>query len=163
MKDCNTPYFLSCNLKFGDLKSELQSEKKKIQHQDQRISVLERKNIDLETYMRRHDIIVEGKHERENENCTNVVLSCLREEYGIPVTEDGIDKCHRFGRSTGGRPRPIIVRFLRHATRDQVLFAARSHENKPRGVYINEDVSPYLTFTNLNTIEHDLTFFLKSC
>ena len=115
-----------CAKEVADLKSELQSEKNKIQHQDQRISVLEKKNIDLETYIRRHNIFVEGKHERENENCTIVVLYCVREEYGIPVTEDGIDKCHRFGRWTGGRPGPIIVRFLRHATRDQVLSAARS-------------------------------------
>ena len=49
-------------------------------------------------------------------------------------------KSHRFGRSVAGRPRPIIVKCIRHSVRARVLKSANKLKHHHEKVYINEDL-----------------------
>ena len=78
--------------------------------------------------------------EGEGENCTQTVLDTMQNKFRVTGMPANIDKVHRYGRSFGGKPRPIIVRFKSHTARDEVLYAARSAKEKPPNIYVNEDL-----------------------
>ncbi|KAK2183281.1 hypothetical protein NP493_317g00016 [Ridgeia piscesae] len=50
-----------------------------------------------------------------------------------------IERAHRTGSSSTGRPKTIVVRFESYKDRDCILQAAR--KEKPRGIFVNEDLS----------------------
>ena len=94
----------------------------------------------LETYSRRSNLVIEGVEESEGEVCPQIVSETLHKYFKITVSQASIDKAHRFGRAFGDRPRPIMVRFTSHITRDNVLYAARSIKDKPMNIFVNEDL-----------------------
>ena len=104
------------------------------------VAELHEHNIQLEMYSRRHNVIIEGLDEKENENIADKFVACLLEMFQIRIDPHSIDKVHRFGRSVNGRPRPVVARFTTHSQRDTVLFSYRNMRVKPNGVYINEDL-----------------------
>ena len=77
-------------------------------------------------YTRRHNVIIEGLLEEENEVTKSLVLNCLTKAFKIQLNDDMLDKCHRYGKSINGHPRPVIARFVNHSTRDRVLYTARN-------------------------------------
>ncbi|KAK2157949.1 hypothetical protein NP493_1834g00011 [Ridgeia piscesae] len=50
-----------------------------------------------------------------------------------------IERAHRTGPSSTGRPKTIVVRFERYKDRDSILQAAR--KEKPRSIFVKEDLS----------------------
>ena len=86
--------------------------------------------------------MLEGLAESENENLEQKYIYCLQEHFNIKTASSDIDKIHRFGRSVGGKPRPIIIRYITHSARDSVLYAARELRNKPPNLFINEHLPP---------------------
>ena len=60
----------------------------------------------------------------------------------IVLHSNEIDQIHRYGKSVAGRPRPIIIRFMSHSSRDRILFSYRSLKENPTNFFINEDL-PY--------------------
>ena len=50
-----------------------------------------------------------------------------------------IERAHRTGPSSTGRPKTIVVRFETYKDRDSILQAAR--KEKPRSIFVNEDLS----------------------
>ena len=91
--------------------------------------------------MRRCNLIFEGCKEQEQESIyagtVNIITNVLKLQMD-PGFE--IDKVHRYGRSFAGKPRPVIVKFLKHSTRDKVLLAARKLKHYDKNIYINEDM-----------------------
>ena len=104
------------------------------------VAELHERNIQLEMYSRRHNVIMEGLEEKENENIADKFVACLLEMFQIRIDPHSIDKVQRFGHSVNGRPRPVVARFTTHSQRDTVLFSYRNLRVKPNVVYINEDV-----------------------
>ena len=96
--------------------------------------------LQLETYSRRSNLVIEGVEELEGEVCPQIVSETLHKYFKITVSQASIDKAHRIGRAFGDRPRPIMVRFTSHTTRDNVLYAARSSKDTPMNIFVNEDL-----------------------
>ena len=101
---------------------------------------LTKRNLTNEVYSRKSNLVLEGLAEAENENLERKVINCLDDQFHIKAKATDFDKIHRFGRSFGGRPRPVIIKFVTHSARDSVLFAARDLRNKPPNLFINEDL-----------------------
>ena len=100
----------------------------------------------LETYMRRSNLIFEGCTESQNENTTDTVEHIINNVLNLNVglhTVSEIDKAHRYGRSVAGRPRPIIVRFVRHSVRDYVPRSANKLQDYHGEMFINEDLPAF--------------------
>ena len=101
----------------------------KIKKQDQEISDLKEKNLDLENrltdleqYSRKNTLKIEGIEETNDENTFDTVLNiCEKLNVDPPIELKDIDNCHRVGRSpTNGRPRAIIVKFSSYRARKRV-------------------------------------------
>ena len=101
----------------------------KIKKQDQEISDLKEKNLDLENrltdleqYSRKNTLKIEGIEETNDENTFDTVLDvCKKLNVDPPIELKDIDNCHRVGRSsTNGRPRAIIVKFSSYRARKRV-------------------------------------------
>ena len=109
--------------------------------QARRITELEASNVHTETYMRRCNLIFEGCKEQEQENIYAVIVNIITNVLKLQMDPGlEIDKVHRYGRSFAGKPRPVIVKFLKHSTRDKVLLAARQLKHYDKNIYINEDL-----------------------
>ena len=111
------------------LESTLKFFRKKIKKQDQEISDLKEKNLDLENrltdleqYSRKNTLKIEGIEETNDENTFDTVLNiCEKLNVDPPIELKDIDNCHRVGRSpTNGRPRAIIVNFSSYRARKRV-------------------------------------------
>ena len=96
----------------------------------------------LETYLRRQNLVIEGVNESEYEDVQNKVINLLADKCKIVLRAIEIDKIHRYGKSVAGRPRPIIIRFMSHSSRDRILFTYRGLKDKPSNLFVNEDL-PY--------------------
>ena len=126
--------------KIQKLATELAHESKQGDMLAKRLQVQNQQILQQEVYSRKSNIIIEGMEESENESLDRKYVECLNDKFAIKTNKADIDKIHRFGRSIGGKPRPIIVKYVTHRARDEVLYAARNLKNKPPHLYINEDL-----------------------
>ena len=122
------------------LKTQLVAEERQSEALEKRLEQQFQRHLQLETYSRRSNLILEGVEEVEGENCTQAIIITLHSKFRITVNAADIDKAHRYGRAFGGKPRPLIVKFVSHTARDNILYAARSSKEKPPGIYVNEDL-----------------------
>lgn len=140
----------------------------KSDHQDliEKCDSLEQKVNQLEQYSRRNSVRMFGFQETENENATELVVNYIQDSLGMRnIDASDIDRCHRIGRLTT-KPRAIIVKFVRHTSKRDVMVAnkqlvKRCRQNKealPR-IVIRED----LTAVNISLIKQamDLTRMKK--
>ena len=129
------------NTEITGMRCELSEALRTINAQAARIEELVGDQNVLETYMRRSNLIFEGCAETENENTTSIVEEIIINVMNLNVNiAVEVDKTHRFGRSIAGRPRPIIVRFVRHSIRDKVLSSANKLKHHKERIFINEDL-----------------------
>jgi len=119
---------------------ELKGEQKKIE-------LLEDKHDELEMYSRKHNIEVHGIPESSEEDLEKVMIK-VAEIVGIDIDVDDIDIVHRL--PSKAKPRPIIVKFKSHKTKQSIYLARRklrgitSHSSELNGanaVYINENLT----------------------
>ena len=138
---------LNCILR--DQAKEMNSLMSQVAHERQMTQVLRKtlvkqamKMTQLETYSRRANLILEGLEEEEAENLLQTCITCLLDKFHTSMNPNDIDKVHRYGRSFNGRPRPVIIKFISHNARDKVLLSTRMFKQKPRDLYVNEDLPP---------------------
>ena len=91
-----------------------------------------------EQYSRKSSVRIRGVSEENNEDLESVTLNILQKEIGVVVTQNEIDIVHRVGRRQENRPRPILIKFLSHKTKEKVMRAKK----KATTVKINEDLAP---------------------
>eukprot|EP00057_Strongylocentrotus_purpuratus_P032904 XP_789340.3 PREDICTED: uncharacterized protein LOC584387 [Strongylocentrotus purpuratus] len=125
------------------------------------IDELKEVNDDAEQYSRRTCLVISGVPERMNENTDSRIIQLCKEDLGVDIKMDDVERSHRLGQqkpqsdgSTKPRigttnyshtPRNIIVKFNSYRTREQV-YSARfklknlSDENNHH-VYINESLT----------------------
>ena len=118
-----------------------------------RTSFLEDKVDSLEQYSRRQSVRVSGVPEPEGPGATredteSVVMEVIRDNLKTPLLPDDIERAHRTGRPTPGRPRDILVKFTSHNDKSAVMKARKNL--KSTNIYINED----LTRTRQNVAYH---------
>jgi hypothetical protein len=87
---------------------------------------LDKKADEQEQYSRRNSLRLFGVAEREKENLDAIVTGLCCNKLKTKVTMDDIDRCHRVGRASEGRPRAIIVKFVSYRKRAEVFRAKRS-------------------------------------
>ena len=88
--------------------------------------------LNLETYSRKHNLIIDGLKEVQDEYIEIVVGDFIKQNLKIEQQID-IDKCHRIGMTTKGRSRQVIVRFTRLKDRDSL------RKGLPSPIWINEN------------------------
>jgi len=102
-------------------------------------SQFEQHKIYMESYSMRNNIILQGpglpqEQLREDFYATKAVVEKLFSDKGLPLGE--IDRTHRMGRSMDGRPRRIVVRFLRWGDKDACLKRETKEKLRDAGIYV---------------------------
>lgn len=89
------------------------------------ISFLQRKVDDAEQANNNNCLEIIGLPEDKNENVEEAVIS-IGQSLGITLTNNAIDYCHRvrYNPNYNG-PRPLVVRFIRRADKEQLLCARK--------------------------------------
>lgn len=107
---------------------------------DEQICMLVLKVDDLENRSRRNNLIIYGIEEparESNEELLNEVTECFQKN--LEVTTSATERCHRFGRKVGNKPRPVIIKFLDYREKTSVLTNA--FKLKGTTMSISEDFS----------------------
>ena len=84
-------------------------------------------------YSRRNNLIIHGIKEERNEQTDNVIIDFLQKEMNITLSQKDLDRSHRLGKRNDSkkRPRPIIVKFVRHNDKHLVYSRKKALKNKP--------------------------------
>lgn len=91
----------------------------------------------LEMRGRRKILLIHGVPEDQKENTSLVVARTVASKLKMPqFTSADISRCHRMGRSTSNKPRPILFKMHDVAVRDNVWFAKTNLKNS--GITISE-------------------------
>ena len=101
---------------------------------------------EIEQYSRRDNIVVHGLPEQDGE-CANDVIIAVAAAAGVVVTNGDISTSHRVGRpgnARGGKPRPIVARFVRRDQRTAILRSKKKLKGHAayNGVFVSEQLSP---------------------
>ena len=92
------------------------------------------------------NVIIRGIQEADGEDCKDTVIK-LASDIGVAVQPVDISTCYRMGavRLAGGRPRPILARFVRLDTRKEILRnkkKLKNHEKQDlRKIMIDEHLT----------------------
>lgn len=104
--------------------------------QDQ-VDMLAQETDRLDMRGRRKILLVHGVAEVDKEDTEAVVAEIVSNKLGVSDFGVGdIGRCHRMGRSSATRSRPILVKFKLHGTRDSVWFSKK--KLKDTGVTLSE-------------------------
>ena len=101
-----------------------------------KVKMLKNKSMQQREYMQRNNLLITGIPEGEfREDCVQLADDVFYNKLWIDVKND-IDKAHRLGPKLPNQknPRPIIVRFVRHAVKEHVLSQRRYLANT--GIWI---------------------------
>ncbi|XP_073960222.1 uncharacterized protein [Choristoneura fumiferana] len=137
-----TKSFSQCNARLDNYESRFIALAKRIQVLEdreignevlrQKVSELEEQlNTQIQTRLS-NEIEIAGVNECPNESKMHIVLTAAQ-KIGLPLSEDDIDHVTRAGpkgsSSGDSRPRPLVVKFVRRAKRNDFLKAAKSRHN----------------------------------
>lgn len=122
---------------------------------------------ELEQYSRLENIRIYGLPEKKNEVVTEEVVSLLNSKLEVGLKPEDISICHRLKATENGM-RPIIVKFVRRATKSEVYqlksrlkgtkFIIREDLTRQRAVMVKELVS---RFTNRSVFTSNGNIFVK--
>lgn len=125
--------------------------KQKLTDIDKKIVEFEEKNShqleemdNLEQYTRRTNIRIYGISEDTDESTDEIAIKFFKDELGVAVTQNDISRSHRVGKkylAADKKPRPIIVRFVKHNTKVAVLICRRVLKDNKRPYNIQEDLT----------------------
>ena len=90
----------------------------------EKIAEQEKTINELEQYSRKNCINIAGVKEKERESVRTLTKDIGR-AVGVQLTDLDIDTAHRLGRHTGGKDRPIIVKFTTFDKRQELHQARR--------------------------------------
>jgi hypothetical protein len=118
----------------------------RIESLEEQIELISEKSNDNEQYSRRSNIRIFGLETRNSsseaaEDCTKVVVDFCKDELGVDVKKDEIDRAHRVGRPNGNKARALIVKFKSHFSKIKVMKAKR--QLKGKRIYVNEDLTKH--------------------
>ena len=102
----------------------------------------------IEQYTRKHNLEIHGIAEIADENIAENIIK-LGKVVNVHISPNDIDICHRMETKNNSGPKPIIVRFKSHKTKNE-LYKARKHLKSvslnqyfhaTNAVYINENLT----------------------
>lgn len=110
-------------------------------------SDLEEYVLSLDINSRKKNLIITGVNEVPNENTTTLIIRLYNffSQYVDTLEREDFDTAYRIGTKSSGkkpRSRPIVVKFFREATRNQIsqIRFDLDDEVANRKVYVNEDL-----------------------
>lgn len=118
--------------RFDDYEADRKKKDETINRLENEVSVLNVKVSELtsavekqEQYSRRNCLLLHGINENKDEDTDKISLNTLNENLQLELTELNIERSHRIGKpKPNGKPRPIIIKFVRYNVRRKV------HERK---------------------------------
>lgn len=121
----------------------------------------------LEQYSRKDSIRIQGIEENRDEKTNDIVVK-LAKDIGVNIQDRDISVSHRLpqragrGRNGATRPKPLIVKFVRHDTKVAIMQKKKQLKNKEgyRNVFIDDDLTP-LRNKMLRELKRDET--VKRC
>ena len=97
---------------------------------------------DLEQYTtRRTNVRIYGVAEQPEENTDNLAMGFFKSELNVDVASNDISRSLRVGKKSGAKPRPIIVRFTKHNTKNAVMSRRRVLKERKRPFSLQEDLT----------------------
>ena len=96
---------------------------------------------DLEQYTRRTNVRIYGVAEQPEENTDNLAMDFFKSELNVDVASNDISRSLRVGKKSGAKPRPIIVRFTKHNTKNAVMSRRRVLKERKRPFSLQEDLT----------------------
>ncbi|KAJ8707722.1 hypothetical protein PYW07_011399 [Mythimna separata] len=141
--------------KIEEYEKRLEEKDRDIKHLSDSVAELQYYRETQEQLQMRNEIEIIGLPEQPSENLTHMILVTSK-KLGVELQENDIDQVQRVGAKCTNSPskpptsRPVVVKLLRGAKRDELLSAAKSRRNLTssdivRGtsatVYLNERLS----------------------
>ena len=123
----------------------------KIVELEAKVEKLQEKTNDNEQYSRRYSIRIYGLSQASGlvqegvdgvvpkENCAQTVIDFCKDELGVIVKREEIDRAHRIGRPNDAGQRAIIVKFVGYESKLKVMRVKRRLRRKR--IFINEDLT----------------------
>lgn len=106
--------------------------KQRIKNLEQQLEAVKQKANDNEQYSRRSNVRIFGVKSPDiitdsavAENSIKSVVDFCKNELGVDLNEQEIDRAHRVGRQNGEKSRAIIVKFKSHASKVKVMNASQ--------------------------------------
>ena len=102
----------------------------------------------LDQYGRRENLRIHGVPETTNNfDDGEEVVKRIAETLNVNLQSYDVQRAHRLGKRisiNGGKPRPIIARFVSYKKRNEILFAKAKLKNSETysNVFISEDLTP---------------------
>uniref|UniRef100_L7LY49 Tick transposon n=1 Tax=Rhipicephalus pulchellus TaxID=72859 RepID=L7LY49_RHIPC len=123
------------------LSSKVDGIESSITHFEEQFAKVTERVDDLENRSRRNNLIIYGLHEARAETTQDlerkVKDEVFHEKLGMSVT--GIERCHRLGRKSENKARPVILKFLDY--REKIALFKASHKLKGSELSLSEDFS----------------------
>ena len=145
--------------KFNNFERDRLEKEKIIKHLKEDVTYLRGKGDDItaetdrqEQYSRKNCLLIHGIPENKNENTDVLAMEVIDTKMDIKITENDIDRTHRIGKpKNNGKPRPIILKFVRYNDRKKVFFSKKLL--KVSGVPITESLTAFRMKKLTNTRE----------
>lgn len=110
------------------------------------VQLLTKQCDNIEMRSRRKILLLHGVSEEKKEDTASQAIMVLSKHLKMPdICTDDISRCQRLGKSTIGKPRPILVKFRDQLLRNQIWYSKTSL--KGTGVTLSE----FLTKTRHET------------
>lgn len=107
--------------KIGVLTSEVSNLKCVVEQQTDKIRELERKNLNLDTDLRKKNILMFNVAEDNSKSIEDTVLHTINANAGLNITSAELDTAYRLGKVSTEKIRPILVKFTAQKSRDIIL------------------------------------------
>lgn len=96
--------------------------------------------VDIEEqHNRRNNVRIFGLEQGKDEDIYETVSAFCRQKLKCDIVENDIDYCYRFQGLKDGTPGPVVARFVRRATREEVFSSKKMLRGS--GVVIREDLT----------------------
>lgn len=97
--------------------------------------------MDLEDRSRRNNLLIFGVDERPDETSDSIIDTVVKDIFSdiLKVKVSSAERIHRIGRKVANKSRPVIVKFVDHRKKEQVLRNCNKLKGTP--ISISEDFS----------------------
>ena len=129
--------------KIDEYEEERIKKDKKIKDLEKEIKILEESVDKNQQYSRRNCLLIHGVKENNGENTDTVVMNVIKEHLDVDLNEISIDRSHRIGkpRDDEGRPRPIILKLVRH--NDKMKIFRVKKKLKGKNISVTESLTKF--------------------